>query len=143
MLKSKKEEIEKALSAIPPWLPTIIVIIAILWLTLASRPLGDDPPALFPGADKIAHALMFGGLAVTVLFDRQRSHGWHRLQPGFIWSVATASSVFGIMTECLQAMMNMGRGFETADILADIAGAIVFSLLWLLFQHYWEVAPRK
>ncbi len=143
MLRCKKEEIERTLTAIPPWLPTALVVIAILWLTLAPRPLGDDPPELFQGADKIVHALMFGGLAVTVLFDRQRSHGWHRVKPLFIWTTAALSSLFGIIIEYLQALMKLGRGFDPADILADIAGASVFSLLWLLLQHCWEADSRQ
>lgn len=123
----------------PPWILTIIVSLAILYLTLVPDPLPDDTPQLFPGADKVVHGLMFGGLTSVILLDRQRrgSDRWHTLSARFALSIALLSSVAGVVIEFLQLTMDMGRGFEVADIVADTVGSFVFASLWLLLQHYW------
>lgn len=135
---------KRALSKWPPWILTIVVSLAIIYLTLVPQPLGDDAPRLFPGADKVVHALMFGGLTFVILLDRQRRHStlqhccdWKPLCPAFVWTVAADSALAGIVIECLQYYMGLGRGFEMTDILADTIGSFVFARLWLLLQHYW------
>ncbi len=71
--------LRKQTSKLPPWILSILTVALILWLTLAPDPLGDDSPRLFPGADKVAHAIMFGFLTVVQLLDRQRRQEWKRL----------------------------------------------------------------
>ena len=126
------------LEALPSWILTIVVTLAILYLTLWPDPLPDDTPQLFPGADKVVHALMFGGLTLVLLIDRQRGMHWRPLRKGFVWSVALVSAVFGAVIECLQWAMGLGRGFEIADIIADTVGSLLFALLWLRFQCRWS-----
>lgn len=136
---------KQVLSKWPPWILTIIVSLAILYLTLVPQPLPDDTPQLFPGADKVVHGLMFGGLTLVILLDFQRrgnirakdGNDWQPLSAGFIFTVAADSAFAGIVIECLQYIMGLGRGFEMADILADTIGSFVFATLWLLLQHYW------
>ena len=126
------------LAVLPAWLLTGITVAVILWLTLAPDPLGDDAPHLFPGSDKVAHAIMFGYLTVMVLLDRQRTSGWRRLRARFVWSCAIGAAIFGILIEFMQLAMAMGRGFELADMAADCAGAAICALLWLRCQRYWS-----
>ena len=140
---------KRTLQRWPPWILTIVVSLAILYLTLVPQPLPDDTPKLFPGADKVVHALMFGGLTFVILLDRQRRGNyqpnrvdngntfWQPLSKKFVWTVAAVSALAGIIIECLQWAMGLGRGFEVADILADTIGSFVFAALWLIFQHHW------
>ncbi len=140
---------KRTLQRWPPWILTIIVSLAILYLTLVPQPLPDDTPKLFPGADKVVHALMFGGLTFVILLDRQRRENyrlngadsqntfWQPLSKKFVWTVAAVSALAGIIIECLQWVMGLGRGFEVGDILADTIGSFVFAALWLIFQHHW------
>lgn len=142
--KVKTKRFRRFLLKCPPWIFTVVVSVAILYLTLMPDPLPKDTPELFPGADKVVHALMFGGLTIVILLDRQRwlvrkTHrlpdaNWPRLSPGFIFATALISSFAGIIIECLQYVMALGRGFEVTDIVADITGSFVFAILWLLFQ---------
>lgn len=140
---------KRTLQRWPPWILTIVVSLAILYLTLVPQPLPDDTPKLFPGADKVVHALMFGGLTFVILLDRQRRANchpnkgdswntfWQPLSKSFVWTVAAFSALVGIVIECLQWVMGLGRGFEVADIVADTIGSFVFATLWLVFQHHW------
>lgn len=135
-------KLQRSLEKWPAWILTIVVSLAILYLTLYPDPLPDDTPQLFPGADKVVHALMFGGLTLVVLLDRQRLLArqrkvWLPLPGCFVWSIAFISSFSGVVIECLQWTMGLGRGFEIGDILADTAGSFLFALLWLLLQRHW------
>lgn len=157
---------KRTLQRWPSWILTIVVSLAILYLTLVPHPLPDDTPQLFPGADKVVHALMFGGLTFVILLDTQRRKNyplpkgksmadnreprgiekgeageqatfWQPLSKRYVWTVAAISALAGIVIECLQWAMGLGRGFEVADIVADTVGSFVFAALWLVFQHHW------
>lgn len=109
----------------PPWTLTGFCLAAILWLTLASKPLGDNEIELFPHADKVAHAIMFGGFTFCILIDWIRKRGWRRCG----WKVAVAACVIsiglGILTEFLQQSMQAGRSGDPLDLLADSIGSIL------------------
>lgn len=135
-------KIQQAVERWPAWILTIVVSLAILYLTLWPDPLPDDTPELFPGVDKVVHALMFGGLTLVVLLDRQRLSArhqkkWSPLRGSFVWATALISSLSGTIIEFLQRAMDMGRGFEAGDIAADAAGSFLFASLWLLLQRRW------
>lgn len=123
---------QKYLIRLSPGILSSIVIIAILWLTLAPDPLPDNDISLFPGADKIVHALMFGTLAFTLALDKelykQRLYEQTRRMPRDrgrrpLLLIAVAATLFGGLIELLQAAMNLGRGCELMDFVADAAGA--------------------
>lgn len=138
MLREKKEKIKVWLSKLPPWLFTILTSLAILWLTLVPDPFGDDSPKLFPGADKVVHGLMFGGLALVIMLDSQRRDAWRPLSRPFIWMAALTAALTGVLIEFLQLWMGLGRGFELADMAADTIGAILFAWFWIVTQHCWS-----
>lgn len=131
------DKLRKWLSKLPPAIFSIITTIAILWLTLAPKPLGENPPPLFPGADKLAHGFMFGGLTAMMLLDWQRIHRWQSVSWGMTTIYATAVSFFGIFIECAQNMMQQGRGFEWWDIVADTVGAFTIAIIWIPIQKFW------
>ncbi|MDE6400820.1 MAG: VanZ family protein, partial [Muribaculaceae bacterium] len=93
---------------------------------------------LFPGADKVVHAMMFGFLAIMILFDRQRKDGWRTLSVPFIFLGAALSILMGVGIEVAQLKMDMGRGYEVADMVADAVGVAICSLSWILLQHRWS-----
>lgn len=109
----------------------------ILWLTLAPKPLGDDAPSLFPGADKIAHGLMFGFLTMMMLLDWQRRNQWRPTSWIRSLTDAACASLLGILIEFAQAYMNLGRGFEYADMVADTIGSFTIAIVWMFFQKFW------
>lgn len=112
---------------IPAFLPTILVAIAIGYLTLWPDPLGDNPPRLFPHADKVVHALMFGGLAAAIVFDRCRRRASANRSTAL--SSALISLAAGIVVELLQATMDLGRSADWLDVVADAVGAFLFAFI--------------
>lgn len=135
--------LRQRLTSFPPYIFSGMVVIAILWLTLSPHPLGENPPPIFPGADKIAHAIMFGALTAMLLLDFQRKHFWERIGLGRSILYAIGVSAFGAFTEIAQNLMEMGREFEVADIISDSCGAVVIAILWVWLQKFWvPIAPE-
>lgn len=118
----------------PAWIFTILVVALILWLTLAPHPIGDEELPLFPGADKLVHAIMFGTLSAVLLFDYSRFHRWRNISWPWAFILALDSALFGICIEFLQEAMEMGRSFEYLDMIADSTGAFLAMLLWKFFE---------
>ena len=107
---------------LPLNLPWILVLSAILYLTLAPHPLGEEELPLFPGADKIAHFIMFGVLTGAFIYDRWRFDIAITMRTAII--AALCSAFIGIGVEALQSLMDLGRsGNDTADAVANALGA--------------------
>lgn len=128
------ERLKRLLEKLPPWTLSVVCFAVICWLTLAPRPLGDTDLPLFPGADKIVHALMFGGFTFCIIIDWNRRHGWPRTIEKADYYAADAAAVFGIITELLQKHMNAGRSGDIWDLLADITGAFLVAAACLVYK---------
>lgn len=107
------------------WWPSILTFSVVLYATLWPDPVGAEEVSLFPGADKLIHAIMMGGLASAVLFDWRRSG--RSLSRRFIVSVACVAVLFSALDEIAQNAMNLGRALEFLDFLADTGGIIIAS----------------
>ncbi len=132
------EVIKKRLEKLPAWILSALCFLAICWLTLAPHPLPDNDLPLFPGADKIVHAIMFGGFTLCIILDWDRRHGWPSKIGKIDWLAPLFASVFGIITEILQQEMHAGRSGDVWDLAADTAGAFLVAgaiALWQTKRH--------
>ncbi|MDE7412293.1 MAG: VanZ family protein [Muribaculaceae bacterium] len=129
-----KNRYKEILISFPAWTFSAVTIGIILWLTLSSSPLGEYQPKLFPGADKLAHALMFGFLVVMLWLDKWRFSGFRSVGYPFLICASIATSIFGIAIEFLQDQMHSGRTLEVADMVADSVGALTAGLVCCFFQ---------
>ena len=100
---------------------TIVVSLVILYLTLVPQPLPEDTPTLFPGADKLVHAIMFGALAAAIVVDARR-RGTAVCRDISVLAIVSASMAGGII-ELVQWWMDAGRSGDTLDFAADVVGA--------------------
>lgn len=118
----RSQAICKLFENVPAYQPTLVVLMAVLYLTLLPQPLGEENIQLFDGADKVVHFIMFGGLTGTYIFDRYRVS--KALDMKGALSVALVCSLLGILIEFLQYAMQMGRGGnDIYDALANTCGA--------------------
>lgn len=126
--------LQKYLSRVYPGILSSVVVMAILWLTLAPHPLPDSDVSLFEHADKVVHALMFGGLVFSLVVDRelcrQRRYELSGKLPrggnlAGLLVIAVAATLFGGGIEVLQSWMGLGRGCDLLDFLADATGAFL------------------
>lgn len=128
------DKLHTLLYRLPKWLLTILCSAAIIWLTLAPHPLGDNDLPLFPGADKLAHALMFGGLTFCILLDIRRGDGWKPLSCKAVVTAILSAVLLGALTEILQDAMQLGRGGDILDLAADSAGSIIIAISYKLLS---------
>ncbi len=120
------KEIKGLIYRSPSWMFTVIVVIAILYLTLVPRPLPDMDIPLFPGIDKIVHAIMMMGMMWCICLDLARSHIAAQIRPTKKLAIAfVATVIFGGVIELLQGCMGLGRGEDIYDFLADAIGAFI------------------
>ena len=103
--------------------PSALVVAFILYATLSSAPTADISLMLFPYADKLIHAIMFGGLTGAVAFDCRRS-GMSLTRP-LMLAIAACVAVFGALDEFAQALLTEVRSGDGFDWLADVAGILV------------------
>lgn len=129
------ERLRKIMGKVPAGLLTGITLAVILWLTLAPHPTGDMEIPLFPGADKVVHAIMFGFLTLVALLETMKRRGWSPLPLPLIGAISFASAIIGIVIEIVQRAMGLGREFEVLDIMADAAGAVVAGAVWAALQN--------
>lgn len=122
--------IRRILTKVPSWGLTAAVTAAILYLTLVPRPLPDNDLMLIQGMDKIAHAMMFGILTLVMALDyARRFNGFTAIAPRKLMIFASISTVFGGSIEIAQLSMGLGRGGDIADLLADMAGILIFTFI--------------
>ena len=125
--------------SVPPVVLSALAFAGMLWLTLAPDPLPEDTPALLPGADKIAHFLMFGVIAALLALDICRLKGSRRA-----WLAgAVASGLLGGLIEIVQGAMGSGRSADWADWVADVVGAAVGALMMRYMMNRWPELIKK
>lgn len=109
------------------WWPSTLTLLVVLYATLWPDPLGAEEMSLFPGADKVIHAIMMGGLTSAFLFDYRRS-GRRFSRKVFIFVIG-AMIVFSLLDEIAQKAMCLGRAFEWMDLIADTGGILLGAIL--------------
>lgn len=120
------------LIATPIWLLSAMFLIVIIYLTL--MPASAVPHVeLFPHADKVVHAIMFGALATAIIYDYSRWRG--RLLFKSVALCIISSIVLGGIIEVLQSVMYLGRSGDILDLIADAVGAILLPFIaWRLIS---------
>lgn len=118
------------------YIPTTMVLAAILYLSLAPNPVPDTGGLFdFPGSDKVVHGIMYMGLTLVFCFDYYRyspaKNNSRTMLAAFIIAV-----VLGGLIEILQQAMHMGRTGDIYDFLADAVGAAIGMGLGL-----WVIKP--
>lgn len=86
---------------------------------------------LFPGADKIAHLVVYAVLSGTVIYafsaeTRRRNRGV------VLVTALLVPILFGLSDEYHQSWIP-GRTSEFLDLVADAVGGLITALIWFLF----------
>lgn len=105
----------------------------------------SDPPTpdweifFFPAFDKIAHALLYGGLAATVSIGLWRSNG--ALRPALHFGIPIVFSVLYGFSDEIHQIFVPERTFEFMDLLADGIGATIVQVA--LCAYMWPSGARE
>ena len=115
------------------FVPTIIDLVVITFLSLAKNPVHSQEFYLFEGADKLVHGCMYLGLVWIGCFDIYRVSKF--TAPKLILLVCGAIVLVGLL-EVLLVAMSLGRCVVWYDFLANSCGAILGLILGVNSVHY-------
>ena len=93
----------------------------------------------FPALDKIAHALLYGGLAGIVSIGLWRSN--ETLRPAFHFGIPVVFSVLYGFSDEIHQIYVPERSFEFMDLLADGIGATIVQVA--LCGYTWPSGARE
>lgn len=98
-----------------------------MWLgiitTLSLMPADVDTVSLFSHQDKLVHCIFYLGMAWFL------GRTGYMSGPLFALKLLIVAGSYGILMECLQGIMGRGRHFDIFDIIANIIGALIGTLL--------------
>lgn len=89
-------------------------------------------PSLFPGQDKIAHAVLYAGLAAVVGAGLRKADAMPKLFQS-VFPIVFAG-IYGLSDETHQLFVP-NRSFDLLDLAADIIGAAIFQACRYSFLH--------
>jgi len=96
----------------------------IFWMSAqSSPPTGDWGLFSFPGSDKIAHAILYAGLATVVSFGLWRSN--ETIRPALQFWIPIIFSIFYGLSDEIHQLYVANRTFDLMDLLADAIGATI------------------
>jgi len=109
----------------------------IFWLSSQSDPVPRAP--WFPCADKIAHAMLYGGLAGLVYVGMRRSDKQYS-DRALSYLPVVFAVIYGLTDEVHQYFVPR-RTFCILDLVADAAGA--WAVTWMLMWLHRKLAVRR
>ena len=106
------------------WLICVIYAAGMLGLSIMPADAWTETPELFPQQDKVLHALMYGGWAVSLGWALQRQI---RNRPAaWMVGIVLMTTAYGALLEVLQgSIIWIQRTCSWGDMLANLAGAVL------------------
>ena len=119
------------------WALTAACVATTFWFSFVSPPPGAD---LFPGADKVVHAIAFFATTLSFLLSAvwRPGRGKGRFPEGWRWFLPAAVAG-GVMIEIIQGMIPT-RTAEANDMFAGMIGIAAAVAIHALIR--WRMAPR-
>jgi VanZ family protein len=109
------------------WLPVIVYCTAIF--VQSSYPSPDQIPS-FGYSDKLMHAMAYGILGVLICRAANTAGRWHHRWGVLVCIGWVAASLYGASDEWHQSFVE-GRSAEFTDLMADFAGGLAGSVIYV------------
>jgi len=108
----------------------LLLLVAIAFESTQPATINND---VVPHLDKIAHFIVFGGVAWLLASSISRRYRWLESTITVVFISLIWVFFLGVADEWIQSF-TVGRHAEMNDVLADVAGGAVFLLLYLGFH---------
>lgn len=128
---------KRFLTSFPSWTFSILWTVVMIWINLTPNPLIDSNLSARHPFDKVGHFLVAGILAVVIMFDYQRRNRWKPLSPLNILICAGVAMCVSTTMELMQISTFFMRVYEGWDLVSQISGVLIFSLLYFVCQPLW------
>lgn len=127
------------LLAIPKGLPTIIMLVIILFFTFHPNPLGIKSLKIFPYAEQVGHFVLYFIAALVFTLDYAKSKLPHHSKLNKEIAIATVTAVFSFIMELGLMIATNGYNYDISNVFAAGLGA----LLAFMFYHFWLYHPLR
>jgi VanZ family protein len=141
---------KKFLIAIPVGVPSVIITVLIIYLSLSPNPFDANKIQLFNGADKVVHGIMYFFAAAVYILDYAKFKLPHHTRVNLELAFTATAGLIGGLLEVAQLIMQNGRTYDPMDWLSDLVGAaLAFLLIHFWFMHkfrkylYYSIRPHR
>lgn len=124
--------------SIPKGVPTIIMLIVMLYFTFAKNPLGINALNVFPHAKFVGHLILYFFIALVFILDYAKARLPHHSKLNQEMVIAATAAVLSLVMEIL-LMWKTGFNYDLNNVYAATIGA----LLAFLFYHFWLLHPFR
>lgn len=108
------------------------IIWIIIILIACSTPGEQLPPAPFFNFDKLIHFFFYGMLQLLVLRGLLLQYQFKFIRKNYLIISFIFSSFYGILIEFLQGYVFRNRSLDTHDMIANVIGVALATIVWLL-----------
>ena len=124
--------------SIPKGVPTAIMILIILYCTLADNPFGLNALRGYPYAEQIGHFILYFIACMVFIFDYAKARLPHHSKINQEIGISVSTAVLSLLMEIL-LMQITGYNYDLRNVYA----ACLASLLAFLFYHFWLLHPFR
>ncbi len=128
------------------YVPVSWTIFIFILLSLPGSVLPSEKGFEIPGFDKFVHTILFGGFVICwCLYYEGKKNTRKKKWLTFTWILCVAIA-YGTGMEYLQKYVIPNRDFETGDIVADTAGALLgfgFCIIRMTFKMHQPIQKSK
>ena len=112
------------------------VLLVVIWV-LCFMPIPETPLNHVQLIDKWTHTAMYLGLGLVIAFEYERAHHPQASSWLLFVYVGLLPSLMGGLIELLQAYCTGGRrSGEWLDLLADVVGAVLATIIGMLWARW-------
>lgn len=112
------------LYGIPAYLPTIVALLLLFYLTLVPQPLPPMEVTML-NADKLVHVAMMWCVSATIMFDYKRRERQRLLPLSVRLYIMVGTIALGALIELAQGTDFINRGCDVWDGVANAVGCIL------------------
>ena len=125
--------------SIPNGVPSILMILVVLFFTFVHNPLGVNALRIFPYAEQVGHFILYFCVALVFILDYAKSRLPHHSKINQEMALAAVTSVLAIGMEIGLMLYTNGYNYDLKNWYAASIGA----LLAFLFYRYWLLHPFR
>ena len=143
------------LLSIPKGIPTVVMILIVLYCTFAKNPFFVNSLKVFPYAEQVGHFILYFVMALVLILDYAKARLPHHSKINQEMALAALSGVMSLVME-IGLMFYSGYNYNLYNVVAGALGAacaFLFYHFWLLhpfrqylyhsIQHHWRYQHRR
>ena len=127
------------LLSIPKGIPSLVMVLIVLYCTFAKNPFGIYSLKIFPYAEQVGHFILYSITALVFILDYAKSRLPHHSKLNQEMAFAAVSAVLALVMELGLMFYTHGYNYDLKNVYAAAFGA----LLAFLFYHFWLLHPFR